>query len=320
MKRLFLIGVLLAVIIGVEALQSEAAFGAGGMDPLTLATIGFVVLASFAGAELGGQLGLPKVTGFIVAGLLLGPQVGGILAPRVVEEMRMFNTLALGLIATGAGLELELAALRRLARTLGATIGIKLVMVVLFVGAPFVILELNFHVLGLPDTSAALGLGVVFAALAIGTSPAIALAVLSETKAKGRLSELVLGAAVLKDVVVVVCLAIAVSIARVLTSPDATMDAHVLMHVAKELGSSILAGGVLGGILILYIRWLGAEMLLFVASMILVVAEISHALHLELLLVFIVAGFVVRNFSPYEHKLMHPLELVSLPVFVVFFT
>ena len=41
---------------------------------------------------------------------------------------------------------------------------------------------------------------------------------------------------------------------------------------------------------------------------------------LELLLVFIAAGFVVRNFSKYEHELLHPLELVALPVFVVFFT
>src|SRR5690606_16671912 len=52
----------------------------------------------------------------------------------------------------------------------------------------------------------------------------------------------------------------------------------------------------------------------------LVVAELCRVLHLELLLVFITAGFVVRNFSKYEHDLMSPLELVAMPVFVVFFT
>ena len=45
-------------------------------------------------------------------------------------------------------------------------------------------------------------------------------------------------------------------------------------------------------------------MLLFVAGMIVVVAEVLKQLHLDLLLVFIAAGFVVRNFSRYEHDLL----------------
>jgi hypothetical protein len=94
----------------------------------------------------------------------------------------------------------------------------------------------------------------------------------------------------------------------------------VLFAIVKELGSSLLAGAVLGAVLILYIRFVKVEMLLFVAGIILVVSELGRPLHLELLLVFITAGFVVRNFSKHEHELMSAVEMVSLPVFVVFFT
>jgi Kef-type K+ transport system membrane component KefB len=316
MRRLFVVAVLLAMMLGLTALQAETR---GDTDPLTLATIGFVVLAAFAIAELGAAIGLPKVTGYILAGIALGPFASNIMSSNVVGEMRMFNTLALGLIATTAGLEIDLGGLRRLAKTLAATTMIKIVLGIVLVGGTVYALESRYGFLALEGQAAILGVAAVFAAISIGTSPSISLAIISEFKAKGRLSDLVLGAAVVKDVVVVVCLAIAVGIAQALTS-GGELGADVLVHEGKKLGATILAGGILGALLIVYLRFIRAEMLLFVAAMILVVAEVSEALHLELLLVFIVAGLVVRNVSSHQLDLLHPLEAVSLPVFIVFFT
>lgn len=316
MKRVFVILGLLAMMLGLRYLQAD---GGAGTDPLTLAAIGFVILASFAVAELLSTVGLPKVTGYILSGVVLGPAVGDVLSVEVVLEMTMFKTLAVGLIALTAGLELEMQAMRRIAKTLLSTVGAKILITAPLVGAALVAAELTFHPLGTSGAGVAMGLGLIFGALSLGTSPAIALAIVSETGAKGRLSELVLGAAVLKDLVVVVCLAIAIAVARSLVEGSG-FDSHAIAHVGKEIGLSIVAGAVLGGILIAYLRWVQAEMLLFVAAMVLVGSELAHAWHLEQLLVFIVAGFVVRNFSDHEHDLLHPLEMVSLPVFVVFFT
>lgn len=319
MRQIFVLAVLLALMRGVSYLGELDASAEAG-DPLTLAAIGFVLLTSFTVAELGARLRLPKVTGYIVAGIVLGPYVSNILSPPVVVDMQMFNTLALGLIATTAGLELDARGIGRLWRTLGATSLVKVVLLPVLVGGAFYGLQRAFSFLPIADEAALIGLAVVFSALAIGTSPAISLAILSETRAKGRLADLVLGIAVLKDVVVVVCLAIAIAIARGLGGGGEGIDAAMFLHVAQEIGASIAGGLVLGGLLYLYIRFVGAEMLLFVAAMILVVAELSQALHLEILLVFIVAGFVIRNFTRHEHDLHHPLSVVSLPVFVVFFT
>ncbi|MFO7567028.1 MAG: cation:proton antiporter [Enhygromyxa sp.] len=315
MKRIVVVLALLAMMVGLRLLEVD---DGGGADPLTLAAIGFVVLASFSLAELLAKVGLPKVTGYILTGLMLGPYTGGILSPAVVEEMGMFNTLALGLIALTAGLELEYKAMVKLARTLLGTTGAKVLLAGPLVGAALVGAEVTFHPLGLGSGADALGLGLVFAALAIGTSPSISLAILSETGARGRLSELVLGAAVFKDLVVVVILAVAIAATGALIG--GSMSASVLVEVAEHLVLEIVAGVVVGLILIGYLRWIKAEMLLFVAAIVLVVAEVAHTFHLESLLIFITAGFVVRNFSEFEHDLHHPLEMVSLPVFVVFFT
>ncbi|HFE45045.1 MAG TPA: cation:proton antiporter, partial [Nannocystis exedens] len=323
MRQLIVLAFLLLIMQGLAFLQQvgdvPVVESASAYDQMTLAAIGFVLLAAFAVAELGSRLRLPKVTGYIVTGIVLGPFVANMLSSSVVSDMGMFKTLALGLIATSAGLELDARAMGRMWRSLSATTGLKVLLLPLFVGGTFFALENAFHFLGVDSSPAVIGMAIIFSALAVGTSPAISLAVLSETKAKGRLSELVLGISVLKDVVVVIFLAIAIAIARSLTSPDAALDASVFVDVGEELGASVLGGLVLAGLLYLYIRFVKAEMLLFVAAMILVVAELSAALHLELLLVFIVAGFVIRNFTPYEHDLLHPLEVVALPVFVVFF-
>ncbi len=311
MKKVLVVAALLGVMLLVDWLkQSEAT---------SLAGMGFVMLAAYAVAELGSVLSLPQVTGYILAGVVLGPSVGRIISGELVGDMRMFNTLALGLIATSAGLELDVRQMVRLARTLVLTTLIKVVFGVSLVALAFILVETALGLLGLETQGELLTLALVLGVLSIGTSPSISLAVLNETRAKGRLSDLVLGAAVFKDLVVVVGLAIATAIGRVWLSPGAQLEAGVLGDVAAELGGSMAAGAVVGLIFILYVRFIRAEMLLFVAAMILVVAELCRAFHLELLLVFIASGFVVRNFSKFEHELMRPLRLVALPVFVLFF-
>jgi Kef-type K+ transport system membrane component KefB len=290
-KKVLVIGALLAVMLLTAGLRADDRSAA------TLAAIGFIVLTAYTVAEIGKSLSLPQVTGYIVAGVVLGPSAARILSGDVVAEMRMFNTLALGLIATSAGLELDARQIARLGRTLLLTTGIKVVLGVPLVTLTMLAVEAALGSLAVGSHQELVAAAIVMGVLSVGTSPSVTLAVLSETRARGRLSELVLGAAVFKDLVVVIGLAIAVAVARSLIAPAAALDIGLLGAVARELGGSILAGAVVGGILIAYIHFVGAEMLLFVAAMILVVAEVSRALHLELLLVFITVGFTVRNFS-----------------------
>ena len=312
--------IVLTALLGLMKFLDSQVSGDLGPEALVLASIGFVVLASFTVAEAGAALGLPRVTGYIVSGIVLGPFASNILANHVVADMKMFNTLALGLIATGAGLELDVKQLGKVIKTLLVTIGFKILLCFALVGGGIVTLIrlTNFPQVDTPAHVWAFA-GVI-AALTLGTSPAITLAVMNETKAKGRLMDITLGAAILKDLVVVVCLGIAVAAAKPIAGVAGGGEHSLVMDLLHELGGAIVAGGLLGVLLILYMRFVRAEMLLFVAAMILVTAEVGHALHLEILLIYIAAGFVVKNFSRYGHDLLHPVETVSLPVFIVFFT
>lgn len=320
MGRLLVLVALLGVMLALRSLRVEVS--AAAHDPLTLAAIGFVIMASYTAAEVGSEFKLPRVSGYIAAGVLLGPSVFDVLSSRVVEEMTMFNTLALGLIATGAGLELELKSLGRLWRTLSVTVLGKIVLAGGFVFGAFYAVETTLDTLGLSSTGQVISIGLILGTVAVGTSPAIVLAVINETGAKGRVADLALGAAVIKDFVLVLLLAVAVAVSTSLLGSSGGGHGHdsVALTVAKELLGSIAVGALVGLIIILYVRFVASEMLLFVAALVLAAAEISRILHLDLLLVFIASGFVVRNFSRVWHEVLEALETVSLPVFVVFFT
>lgn len=291
-----------------------------GYNPLLLASIGFVILAAYSAAELASKLALPRVTGFIFAGLVLGPQLFDYLTLELVGEIRMFSTLALGLIALQAGLEFGIKDLKANIKTLSLTILLKVLLLAILVGGGSYLLLMSPYGLSSSLSHAqVIGLSVLFAALAIGTSPAIVLAVRSETGAKGRIADLALGAAILKDLVVVLAVAVGIAVSSSLLEGGG-VSADAFSSLGVEIVSSILVGGVVSGILYLYMRFVRRQMLIFVGILVVAVAEASQILHLELLLTFITAGFLVRNFTPFEHQLHDALVKVALPVFVIFFT
>ncbi|HEU0035938.1 MAG TPA: cation:proton antiporter [Kofleriaceae bacterium] len=317
MRRLFVIAAALGLMWALQAAQ-ESAQGTAGM---ALAAIGFVVLASFTVGDLLNGIGLPRITGYIISGIVLGPEVIGVLSKPVVAKMGVFNTLALGLIALAAGLEIDLGAMRRVMRTMVAMTAAKVVLLLVIVGGGLYLTHLYILPLPVEDDPRALLLVVIIAVLGIGTSPSITLAMVNDTKARGRLTDLTLGLAVLKDVVVIIALAITIAVGHNAISPETSIGiAPVVLHMVQHLGLSIALGAVVGVLLILYVKYVHRELLLGAVCAVLITAEVSTYFDFELLLVLISAGFVVRNASEQEHHLAPALQRISLPVFVVFFT
>jgi Kef-type K+ transport system membrane component KefB len=316
-RRLFVIVAALSLMWALQAAQGSNGATAG----MALASIGFVVLAAFTVGDLLNGLGLPRITGYIVSGIVLGPEVVGVLSRPVVADMTVFNTLALGLIALSAGLEIELGAMRRLMRTMAATTALKLPLLLVVVAGGLYLTHLYLLPLPVPDDDHAIVLAALIAVLGTGTSPSVTLAILNETKARGRLADLTLGMAVLKDVVVIIALAVTIAVGRNSLSPATSREvATVVVESVERLGLSIAVGSAVGVALILFVKYVHRELLLGAVCAVLLTAEISTYLDLELLLVLIAAGFVVRNASEQEHHLLPALQRVSLPVFVVFFT
>src|SRR5580700_11999334 len=74
----------------------------------TIAAIGFLLLAGTLASELLAPLGLPHLTGYLIAGIASGPYALRLVDEHTVKTLSPVNTLALSLIALAGGAELDL--------------------------------------------------------------------------------------------------------------------------------------------------------------------------------------------------------------------
>jgi Kef-type K+ transport system membrane component KefB len=317
MRRIVVLAILLGLMRLLQTFQvgTETAF-----HPLSLATFGFVLMAAYTLGQVATGIQLPKITGYIITGLVFGPQVLNIFSSGVEDDLRVVNDLAIGLIALSAGAEMHLSGLKKIARSLLWIVAVKGLLILVLVTAAVFALSSHVPFLSGQPIGLILSVGMILGVLAIGTSPAATIAVISETGAKGRLADTTLGVAVAKDIVMVVLLALAIALTKTFAPDGQGFDVAILRDLAFELGLSLLAGAILGGVIIAYIKYLGGELWLFVVGTVFAITAISHQFHLEALLVFIIAGFVVQNVSKLGHDFIHLVEKVALPVYVVFFS
>src|SRR3954454_19068997 len=84
----------------------------------TVAAIGFLLLAGTLMSELLETIGLPHLSGYLLAGIIGGPHILHLVDHHTVTELSPVNTLALSLIALAGGAELRIDTLRSVARGL----------------------------------------------------------------------------------------------------------------------------------------------------------------------------------------------------------
>ena len=95
---------LLALLLGARRLFPALGAGAG-----TIASVGILLLGGTVLANLLELVGLPHLTGYLLAGVATGPHVLGMVDHQAVMDLEPVNQLALSLIALAGGAELRLA-------------------------------------------------------------------------------------------------------------------------------------------------------------------------------------------------------------------
>jgi Kef-type K+ transport system membrane component KefB len=321
-----LLGVLLLLA---TAFTVRVLAGAAPADEAAEATmvLGFVLVVSYFAGRVAARLSFPSITGYLGVGILFGPYV---LAPlssglTIITEgaaggLRLLDGAALGLIALTAGGELKLAKVRAKRRVIAWVVGAQAGIVGLGVGA--VMLAVFTLWGGLPTT--ALGATVVAALLlgvtAVATSPATTIAVIREYEAKGPVADLALAVTVAKDVVLVTLFTVALALALMVMDAGGVGIPALALRTAWEILGSLVLGVGLGWVLAQYARWVRAELPLLVLALAFVSGGLTEHYHLSGLLMCMVAGFYVENFSEQGHTLIQAVEAHARPLYIIFFT
>lgn len=280
---------------------------------------GYLLLTAFFTARIVTRMAMPKLTGYIVAGVVSGPFVLGLVTSEMASSLNIVSGTATSIIALEAGSELKLANLRRIAKAISA------MTVFAVIGAMFVLAIAIFlmrpwlpFLAGLTTTqvaAVALLLGVALSA----QSPAVVMALLAEMRASGPVSELMLSCVVVSDLVVIVCFSIASAITGAVLGGNVDV-LGTLRDVGWELFGSIGFGLVLGFLLALFLRTVKEGAALFALTMCVVAAEAGPRVHLDPLIVMLTTGLWVRNAPRTDaSRLLSNFESAQLPVFLVFF-
>ena len=94
---------LLVIVILCGVMQAVESFGDPSSDPRRAASamvvgIGFVLIAAWFSGRIFATMRLPKLTGYLVMGILAGPALG-LLAPSTVQGLGLVNGMGTALIA-----------------------------------------------------------------------------------------------------------------------------------------------------------------------------------------------------------------------------
>lgn len=311
--------VLVVVFLLMLFLKSSVPASFSNPDQSSSLAFGFIMIFAFLIGKRISRLQLPQITGFILAGLLCGPFVLKLLTIGEVKDLQLLDGLALSLIALTAGGEIEVKRLKGSLRAISSIILFQTIIIITgFIIFGFVSRSF-FPFFSEKTVVEVIALSLLLGTLATATSPSTTIAIITESKAKGKYTDLILDTAVLKDFLVIILFAFFLSFSKSLISPAQAFDTAFLLDILSEIGGSVLLGIAVGIGIILYLRYIEKEIAIFILGVAFLTYQVSQSLGWHPLLVCLLAGFLVKNLSSHGESLILAIERSSLPVFIIFF-
>lgn len=293
--------------------------------------LGFMLLAAYSIGFILEQKGFPRITGYILAGLLLGPHFLKFFSKGAVADLEFLNGLALAFIAFCAGGELKLANIRNKLKSI--IFLISGVTSVVFAGVTLVVFAISEFIPFMSGYNVVMKLAIsaIFGVIAVARSPSSTIAVISETDAEGEYTDTVLSVTIATDVIIIIFFAVVISACEVLISGSGGVSAVFLLKLLAEIGIAFLLGFLLGKLIIFLIEKVKIEFPVVITAVGFLVVKFSHLLgdyllkdheinlHLEPLLICMAAGFAVQNFSKHGSEFLERMDSISFPIYIGFF-
>ncbi|MEX2444425.1 MAG: cation:proton antiporter [Alkalispirochaeta sp.] len=280
-----------------------------------LFSLGILLLLGYLVGKLVNRVGLPEITGYIIAGLLVGESLLGVIPPHMGEGLGLVTEVALGLIALTIGGEFYWVKLKRL----GAAIVIITLVQLL---ATFVIVSAVLALLSLPMPFALL-----LGAIASATAPAATVAIVQSLRAQGKFVDYLYGVVALDDAGAVILFGVVFALAAGILADvgAAGAAAHgtvtIVFHALGEVGFSVLLG-VGTGACIHMLAWRRSnqnEILITTLGVLFMATALAVVLNLSPLLTNMTAGALIINLSPENHRIFRILRPLTPPIYALFF-
>ncbi|WP_319590917.1 cation:proton antiporter [uncultured Draconibacterium sp.] len=286
-------------------------------------SIGLLIFTGYLLGELAEKIKLPKISGYILAGILLNPDLSGIMSNEFVGHTDPLLSISLAFITFSIGGSLSAKKLRATGKTIFSLTLFESLFAFLMVFL-FMFLSLRFFMPTFQSTSIALAVSLVLASLAAPTDPSATLAVIHEYKAKGEVSSTMLEIAAFDDIVGIIIYTLVTAFAAFFLGSDIDFGKTTL-NLGIDVGGAILIGAAIGFVFQLITKIFSKQeegtLIVLTFGAILMSYGISEYFGFESLLSTIALGAVVANFNPLAQKIFKLIERYTDElIFVIFFT
>ena len=274
--------------------------------------IAIIILFGIAGGKVSKRLNLPNVTGYLLAGLLLGPSFLKLVSPDDAGIIEFINEFALGIIAFAIGGEFFLPDLKKLGKD------VFVITVMEVVGVLAIVYVMMRFVLGQSFV-----LSIIIASMSAATAPAGTVMVIKQYRADGPLTRTILPVAALDDVLGIIAFGICMSLAKI--SIGATGDVSKVMMFAApflEIIYSIGLGFVVGYIFTFLSTKIKSHdhMLCLILVTILGTTGLANMFGISALLCNMVVGATACNLNRNIKRIFDIINEFAPPIHLLFFT
>lgn len=273
--------------------------------------LSITILVGLIGGRLASYVKLPSVSGYIVAGLVMGPSFINLINAEDIISFGIITEMALAAIAFSIGNEFLLADLKKMGKdaliiTVAEVLGVVAVVFVVM----FLIFKQSFE------------FSLVIASMSAATAPAGIVMVIRELKANGPLVRTILPVVAFDDALGIMVFGVSLSVAKMASGVASYSIFQIISTPLIEIAGSLLLGFVIG-IIMTYVCQKAKskeELLSITLAFILLGVGSSNFFNVSPLLTCMMMGGTLVNLKQNSKRIFDVVNDFTPPIYLLFFT
>lgn len=276
-----------------------------------LLKVAVVLMVGILGGRIAKIFKMPNVTGYLIAGLFIGPSFLKFITEYDIHSMNVINELALATIAFSIGSEFILKDMMKVGKS------IFIITLAETIGAVFIVFSVVFFIF-----KQDFAFSIILASMSAATAPAATIMVIRQFRAHGPLTRTILPVVALDDVAGIMIFGIAMSLAKITTGISEYSFWQMISQPVIEIVGSVALGLVFGALLtFIGKKAINKEELLAMSLAVIGGATgLSNLLNLSPLLTCIVIGTTLVNLMHNSKRVFSITQDFTSPVYLLFFT
>ena len=279
-----------------------------------LTSLGIILLFALLAGHLVKFVKIPEVTGYLLAGIVVGPSVLGFVTHETLQSLGILSEVGLGLILFSIGAVFEFGRIRAIGRRLFTLTLAESAAAAVLVTGGMLLVGLSWKV------------SLILGAIAMETGAASTLMVIRENNSEGPLTETLTGViareqSVGADRFQLVALVLDISGLIANDAVSVTAIGRAMFPLIWQLLGSTALGFLVG---VLLASWASqvvesGETLILLVGCVLLTVGVAKLFDLSPLVASLAVGATMANLSGKSRKLFQALSRTDPPLYVIFF-